>query len=86
MSQILFPIFENVVVTPVHSARSVTLEELNSSALKAAGEYSVCTTPTEALALAEKMTPPDGEIVVCGSVFLVGELRALLLKEAGSQS
>jgi hypothetical protein len=33
--------------------------------------------------LAQAMTPKDGVIVATGSVFLVGEIRALALTQAG---
>lgn len=37
-------------------------------------------TPTEALDVAQKISPPDGLIVITGSLYLVGEMRAILNK------
>jgi len=82
MSQILFPLFDRILLTPVRNPRSCTPEELGTLG----SEATVCEDPAEAFALARHAISPDGEIVVCGSVFLVGELRTLLLQEAGTQA
>ncbi|HET8984854.1 MAG TPA: folylpolyglutamate synthase/dihydrofolate synthase family protein [Trueperaceae bacterium] len=42
--------------------------------------------PAEALAVALDLAPPGGTIVVAGSLFLVGEMRTLLLDEQGEQA
>ena len=80
MAQILFPIFDRVIVTEVDSPRTATLDELMSAAAPTgAAVESSAVGPLEALALAREITPPSGLIVVSGSVFLVGKVRAAIM-------
>jgi dihydrofolate synthase/folylpolyglutamate synthase len=92
MAQVLLPLFDSasgdparardhVVLAPIQNPRAASVEDL----LAAARELDV---PAEgasdlpaALLRAEKVTPKDGVIVATGSVFLVGEIRPLLLAE-----
>ena len=84
MSSILFPLFDRVIVAPIHSARATALPDL----LAAAAAVGVVAEPAEsvaqALASAEQCTP-GGIAVVCGSVYLAGEARSLLLAGAETQ-
>jgi len=78
MAQILFPLFEQVILAPIHSARATSMEEMEAAA-RAAGTSAVCTgSIPEALQLA-KETGQGGTVVVSGSVYLVGEARSILL-------
>src|SRR5690348_837356 len=79
MAQILFPMFETVVLTEVPSPRSASLSELRQAAAATGVQVMTAANPQEALARAMEITPPDGIVVVAGSVYLAGELRALLL-------
>lgn len=76
MAQILFPIFDRVVVTPVASPRSATVEDLLEAAATTGVLASAARNGREALEMAWKET--DGLVVVAGSVYLVGEVRPLL--------
>jgi dihydrofolate synthase/folylpolyglutamate synthase len=84
MSQILFPLFDQVIVAPIHSARAASLMDLEAAAeavgVHAAGADSV----SQALEMARQRTE-GGIVVVCGSVYLVGEARSLLLAEGTGQ-
>ena len=80
MGQILFPMFETVVLTEVPSPRTASLDELRKAAEATGVRVITSANPHEALARAMEITPTDGIIVVAGSVYLAGELRALLLK------
>jgi dihydrofolate synthase/folylpolyglutamate synthase len=80
MAQILFPMFETVVLTEVPSPRSASLSDLRKAAAATGVQVMTAANPQEALARAMEITPPDGIVVVAGSVYLAGELRALLLK------
>jgi len=82
MAQILFPHFEQVVLTPIHSARAASMEELVAAAQLTGKPFFVAESVAAALQLASKHTS-TGPIVVCGSVYLVGEARSLLLAERG---
>ena len=81
MAQILFPLFERVIVTPIHSARGAKMEDLLDAAT-ATGGYAVATESVdEALRLAAEAR--GSVAVVSGSVYLVGEARTLLLAAEG---
>jgi dihydrofolate synthase/folylpolyglutamate synthase len=78
MAQILFPLFEQVIVAPIRSSRAAGFGELmaaaQSTGAKAVGAESV----SHALKMAEELAT-GSPVVVSGSVYLVGEARALLL-------
>ena len=78
MAQILFPLFEQVIVAPIHTARAAELNDLLAAA-KAAGTPAVAAQSVHrALQMAQDRSA-GGVAVVSGSVYLVGEARALLL-------
>ncbi len=77
MAQILFPLFEQVILTPIHSARAASMEDLESAA-RATGKSAISLgSVREALQWAEQRCQ-GGVVVVSGSVYLVGEARSLL--------
>lgn len=78
ITQILFPLFDRVLLTTVASPRSATLEELAAAAQATGAAFETFATAQEALSRAQALTPPDGLIVGTGSVYLVGKLRAEL--------
>jgi dihydrofolate synthase/folylpolyglutamate synthase len=80
MGQILFPMFETVVLTEVPSPRSASLSDLRQAATATGVRVMTAASPQKALARAMEITRPDGIVVVAGSVYLAGDLRALLLK------
>ncbi len=74
---ILFPLFEHVILAPIHSARATPMEDMEAAA-RAVGTSAVCTGSIgEALQLA-KEKGHGGAVVISGSVYLVGEARSLL--------
>ena len=78
MVQVLFPLFDRVVVTPVDSPRSASVEDLLAAASSTGANAEVATDASEALMQASNATPMNGLVVVAGSVFLVGKIRGLL--------
>lgn len=78
MAQILFPVFEQVIVAPIHSARATPIDDLIAAAQRAGTHAIVAQTDAEAIQIARQKRP-GGEVVVSGSVYLVGEIRALLV-------
>ena len=80
MAQILFPMFESVVLTEVPSPRTASLDELKKAAASTGVQVLTASSPKEALDQAIARTPSDGVIVVTGSVYLVGDLRESLLE------
>lgn len=90
LAQILFPLFDassadgarsrdHILLTHIDSPRAARVEDILAAAQKL--EIPAVTAPdaVAALATAEFVTPPDGLIVATGSLFLISELRALLL-------
>jgi dihydrofolate synthase/folylpolyglutamate synthase len=78
MAQILFPLFDQVVVTPVDSPRTASIEELLAAAASTGVGAVAATDASEALTRALQATPMNGLVVVAGSVFLVGKVCSLL--------
>jgi len=82
MAQILFPLFDQVIVAPIHTARAVALDDLLTAASTIGTPAIAAESVSQALELArEKLRDqkPGGVIVISGSVYLVGEARTLLL-------
>jgi dihydrofolate synthase/folylpolyglutamate synthase len=80
MAQILFPLFERVIVTPIHAARAAAVEDLLAAAKATGIRATAAETVQGALRLAQE-NAAGGVVVVSGSVYLVGEARAMLLGE-----
>ena len=81
MAQILFPLFDHVILAPIHSARAISHEALETAAATTGVQFSNAGTVAEALAKAKERSK-GGWAVVSGSVYLVGEARSLLRAEA----
>jgi len=79
MAQILFPIFERVILAPIHSSRAAAMADLLAAAGSTGTPAVVTNSVPEALRLAAEGR--GGVIVISGSVYLVGEARTLLLAE-----
>jgi dihydrofolate synthase/folylpolyglutamate synthase len=78
LAQILFPLFDRVILTPVDSPRSATLTQLSAAAQPTGTTVEESASPYDALDLAIRLTPRDGLIVATGSVLLVGAVRSTL--------
>jgi dihydrofolate synthase / folylpolyglutamate synthase len=79
LAQILFPLFRNVILTPVDSPRRASVEDMLAAARSTDSAAEVATDATHALERAFHITPADGLVVVTGSVYLVGEVRPMLV-------
>jgi dihydrofolate synthase/folylpolyglutamate synthase len=85
MAQILFPLFERVILAPIHASRAATLEDLVAAA-RTTGTAAVA---VESVAGALELAERDAQgrvVVVSGSVYLVGEARTLLLGSEGEKA
>lgn len=82
IAQILFPIFDRIVVTPVDSPRSATVDDFLAAAAKTGFTATAAPSTFEGLQMALRETPADGLVVVTGSVYLVGALRERLMHES----
>ena len=78
MAQILFPLFDLVIVAPIHSSRAAALPDLLAAATATGIEAVAADSVAQAMELA-KQRAEAGLVVISGSVFLVGEARTLLL-------
>jgi dihydrofolate synthase/folylpolyglutamate synthase len=89
MAQVLLPLFDStsgdparardhVVLAPIQNGRAATVEDLLAAAHKLDVPAHAAPQLAAALAQAQAVTPADGVIVATGSLFLVGEVRALL--------
>jgi dihydrofolate synthase/folylpolyglutamate synthase len=78
MAQILFPLFDQVILAPIQSSRAAKLEDLEATA-RATGSVAVSANSVrQALEWAGERSV-GGVVVISGSVYLVGEARSLLL-------
>jgi len=78
MASILFPIAEHVVLTQANNPRAATPEELAQAASHFGADLHCEPVVSRALEKAIELTPPQGVVVVTGSMFLVGEVMQLL--------
>jgi dihydrofolate synthase/folylpolyglutamate synthase len=85
MAQILFPLFEQVILAPIHSARAAAVDDLLAAAMATGTTAIAAESVVKALQLAEERAE-GGTTVVSGSVYLVGEARSLLLAGRDRQS
>jgi dihydrofolate synthase/folylpolyglutamate synthase len=77
LAQILFPLFDRVVFAPIASPRATAMETLLAAA--AATGTPAEAAPSTCAALQHAQPEAEGVAVVSGSVYLVGDARALLL-------
>lgn len=93
MAQILFPLFDEVIVAPIHNARAASLEDLLAAAAATGTPATSADSVTDALRMAQERLTQNrvthncvtGVSVVSGSVYLVGEARTLLLSGKSEQ-
>jgi len=79
MAQILFPLFDLVIIPPIHTARAAALADLLAAAEATGTPAMAVGSVGDALQTAANKAD-SGLVVVSGSVYLVGEARPLLLK------
>lgn len=78
MAELLFPIAQHVILTQADNLRAASPQSI-AEQTKTLRQDSICTeTLAEALAKAYRLTPAGGLIVVCGSLYLAGELLSYL--------
>jgi dihydrofolate synthase / folylpolyglutamate synthase len=81
MTQILFPMFHEVILVPIHSARAASMEDLLAAGRKTGVPVWVSESVADAIQTIENKRN-TGIVVISGSVYLVGEARSLLLERA----
>lgn len=87
MAQILFPLFERVILAPIHSSRAASLDDLKSAARATRTDAVVAESVQGAIDLAEEFADDSRgqSIVISGSVYLVGEARTILMDKRGAR-
>ncbi|MEO5354631.1 MAG: bifunctional folylpolyglutamate synthase/dihydrofolate synthase, partial [Magnetococcus sp. XQGC-1] len=78
MARILLPYVDEVWVTRIGGERGYPAAFLAALWQGLGRPAHPCATPAEGLAAALAAAPPGGEVVVCGSLYLVGAVRAIL--------
>jgi dihydrofolate synthase/folylpolyglutamate synthase len=89
MAQILFPLFDSssdrphdhILFAPIENPRAASLEDLLATAHALDVPAHAAPHIAAALAQARAVTPPEGLILATGSIYLVGEIRSLLIEE-----
>jgi len=84
MAQILFPLFDEVIVAPIHNPRAAALEDLLAAAAGTGTPATSADSVSDGLRMAHQHAV-GGIVVVSGSVYLVGEARTLLLAGKSEQ-
>jgi len=81
IAQILFRTADQVVLTPVNNPRAASTETLLSLAERhlPPNRITVANSSSEALKIAERITPALGTVCVTGSLYLLGEVRPLVI-------
>ena len=85
MAQILFPIFDRVILAPIQAARAASLEDLMEAAHRLGTPARTAESIAHALELAAGENQ-KGIVVISGSIYLVGEARSILLDAAAKGS
>ncbi len=82
MAEILFPAADYIVLTEIDNPRAATTEILHTIALrcKPPNAISAVKSSAKALTAAHEKTASNGLICVTGSLYLIGELRSLILE------
>ncbi|MBI1984034.1 MAG: hypothetical protein HYS61_07540, partial [Acidobacteria bacterium] len=75
ISEILFPLAEEVYLTRPEQARAATPEEILAAVTYRPPSLEIEPDPARALERAWKASPPEGAVLACGSLFLVGAVK-----------
>jgi dihydrofolate synthase/folylpolyglutamate synthase len=78
VSAVLFPLADTVILTALPLRRAATPELIFSQAPRRPKNVFLEPDPKKAFQKALEMTPPQGSVLVTGSLFLVGEIKRLL--------
>lgn len=86
IAEVLFPLADCLILTPVNNPRTAALETLAPLARRhARGRIIESSSSTEAVQIAITQTPNNGLICVTGSLYLIGETRPIILQLTGQE-
>jgi dihydrofolate synthase/folylpolyglutamate synthase len=81
IGEILFPVADLLILTTIENPRSASIELLEPIANRfARGRVVKTESSVQALRIATEMTPPNGLICIAGSLYLIGEMRPMILR------
>ena len=80
MAEVLFPIAEHVVATRANNPRAASPEEIRETAARVGAEVVCVADVRQAIERAGELAGKDGVVVVTGSIYLVGEVLALVTR------
>ncbi len=75
VAAILFPAARTVVVTSIADTRAASSAAIAAQVLGIGYQLICAGNVAQALSLARRLTPPEGLICACGSLYLIGELK-----------
>jgi dihydrofolate synthase/folylpolyglutamate synthase len=78
MAALLFPFADTLIATRIHSPRTAEPQSFASHAARHGTQAIFADNAAQALELALPHTPPRGVICVCGSLYLIGEVKQAL--------
>jgi dihydrofolate synthase / folylpolyglutamate synthase len=73
MSEILFPLADQVILTRVENPRAASPEEIRAASVRTSTDMEDAADVESALKRARDLAGPSGVIVITGSIYLVGE-------------
>lgn len=82
LAQILFPMFDRILLTASDSPRAASVEELLAAAATVGAYATVAESPLHGFQQAVADTPASGLVVVSGSIYLVGPVREFLIRQS----
>jgi dihydrofolate synthase / folylpolyglutamate synthase len=87
MAEILFPAADSLVLTSIGNPRAATIDLLEPIArrIKSQSAIAIASSSSDALGIAKEKTTPDGLICITGSLYLIGELRPLVLQSTRAE-
>ncbi|MGH9460112.1 MAG: bifunctional folylpolyglutamate synthase/dihydrofolate synthase [Vicinamibacteria bacterium] len=85
MLDLLAPQFQHLIVTRPPSRRAQDPEVVSRQAERLGFKATAVDSPEQALAKARRLAGGSGEVLVAGSIFLVGEVKRILANEAGTE-
>ena len=77
MAEILFPLAQHVIATQPSNPRSASPEEIRAAAVRTGAEVLAEPAVAQALARARSLAGERGIVVICGSIYLIGEVLGL---------
>ena len=75
----LCPLFDRIIVTEASNPRKAGVRELYDYAVQYCGNVSKCADPFEAVLLAKRGLKSGDALLVCGSLYLAGDVRDFLI-------